>query len=390
MWYSCRTEFVCLAARLTSMLGSLYSDRPLAVSPALAATIGLEQAVMVHVLAELITFRPTEQLPAHPGLDFVLLGAADTGRFFPFWKSADIDRIRLRLMQLDMIAYEPHPEREGAAWYALQRIDSAPKQSSRVRRRRGTTGPIPPDWQPDAEWVKQCRHLNIPEGFVHAQVSRFVAYWRERGLARHSWGNEFVDWALKHWRKEQTAAAARERFSDMGWNWRPDDVAVEILVRDGVNRNFIEDAVPEFVLYWMERGTERDTWNPIFINHVQRQWQRLRTVGLHGREPRPISDDWRPDSACLEILQLAQIDERWALEQVPEFLLYWRETGEARESWNSIFLQRMKQLWARRLSDRTGGSIDAGGQVAQGPGDREDREWVEFHTDRWWTEAGST
>ena len=42
------------------MLDSLYSDRPIAISPALAATIGLEDAVMVHVLAELLTFRPIE------------------------------------------------------------------------------------------------------------------------------------------------------------------------------------------------------------------------------------------------------------------------------------------------------------------------------------------
>ena len=339
---------------------------------------------MVHVLAELITFRPTEPLPGHSGLDFVLLSAADAGRFFPFWNPADIDRIRLRLMQLDMLAYEPHPEAAGAAWYALQRIDKAPRQPSRVRRRRGTTGPIPPDWQPDAEWVKQCRQLNIPEDFIHAQVARFVMYWRERGEARYSWGNEFVRYALKQWREEQASTASRERFSEMGWNWRPDAVAVEILARDGVNNNFIDDAVPEFVLYWMERGVEQGGWNSKFIAHVQRQWQRLQAAGTHGREPRPIPENWRPDAACLEILQLARIDEDWAQGQVPEFVLYWRETGEARASWNAIFLQRVKQLWSRRLN----GKADAGEATGESASEQADREWVAFHTDRWWAQTG--
>ncbi len=368
------------------MLGSLYSDRPLAVSPALAATIGLEEAVMVHVLAELLTFRATEQLASHPGLDFVLLDEADMGRFFPFWKPADIDRIRLRLMQLDMLAYEPHAKDRGAAWYALQRMESAPRQSSRVRRRRGSTGPIPPNWQPDKEWIKQYKQQGIPEDFIHAQIAPFVLYWRERGEARFSWGNEFQRYVLKQWREEQAAAGARERFGAMDWTWQPDEVALEILVRDGVNRNFIEDAVAEFVLYWMERGVTRDAWNSKFIAHVQRQWQKLQAAGLYGLEPKPIVPDWLPGAACLEILQLARIDEEWALSQVPEFVLYWRENGEARESWNTIFLQRIKQLWAQRLQRQAVEESDAGDQVPAGAIGAEDRAWHQRITDRSWAE----
>ncbi len=368
------------------MLESLYSDRPLAVSPALAATIGLEEAVMVHVLAELLTFRATEKLPSHAGLDFVLLSEADMGRFFPFWKPADLDRIRLRLMQLDMLAYEPHAREHGAAWYALQRMDSAPRRPSRLRRRRPVTGPIPPDWQPDAEWIGQCRQQDIPEDFIHAQVSRFVLKWREIGEARFSWGNEFCRHVLKQWREQQTAAGARERFGVMGWQWRPDEVALEILERDGVNRNFIEDAIAEFVLYWMERGAEQDAWNSKFIAHVQRQWHRFRAAELHGREPKPIARDWRPDAVCLEILQLAQIDEEWAAGQVREFVLYWRETGEARESWNTIFLQRMKQLWAQRLKRQANGETDAEDQVPAGAIGTGDRAWLQRVTDRSWAE----
>ena len=366
------------------MLESLYSDRPISVSPALAATIGLEEAVMVHVLAELLIFRPTEQLATHPNLDFVLLSEADAGKFFPFWKPADIDRIRLRLMQLDMLAYEPHSTRDGAAWYALQRMDSAPRRPSRVRRRRGMTGPIPPDWQPDAEWIKQCRQQDIPEDFIHAQVPRFVLYWRERGEARHSWGNEFCRHVLKQWREEQTASGARERFGDMSWQWRPDEVAMGILLHDGVNRNFIEDAIPEFVLYWMERGVMRDAWNTKFIAHVQRQWQRFQAAEMYGLEPQPIAPDWQPDVDCLEILQLAQIDEEWALRQVREFVLYWRETGEARASWNTIFLQRIKQLWAQRLIGKAAGVVDLAERISGNENEEDDRAWVEFHTDRWW------
>ncbi len=372
------------------MLDSLYSDRPIAISPALAATIGLEDAVMVHVLAELLTFRPIERLPAHPGLDFVLLSEADIGRFFPFWKAADLQRIRTRLMQLDMLVYEPHPEREGAAWYALQRMESARRQRGAVRRRRPATAPIPENWQPDAEWVRQCRQHNIPEDFIHAQVGRFVLYWRDRGIALHSWGNEFCKHVLKQWREQQTATGARERFGVMDQNWRPDEVALDILARDGVSRNFVEDTVAEFVLYWMERGGNGEgAWNTKFIAHVQRQWKLLQAQQRYGGEPQPIPPDWRPDAACLEILQLAEIDEAWAMRQIPEFLLYWRETGEARSSWNTLFLQRLKQLWARRLDGKAAGVVDAGVSSVEEQNEKDDREWIAFHTDRWWENSAA-
>lgn len=368
------------------MLGSLYSDRPITVSPALAATIGLEEAVMVHVLAELLTFRSPQRLDSHPDLNFVLLGEADMGRFFPFWKARDIDRIRLRLMQLDMLVYEPHSSEQGAAWYALQRMDRARRQPSTVRRRQSTTGPIPPDWQPDREWISQCRQQDIPEDFVHAQVPRFVLYWRERGEARFSWGTEFCKHVLKEWREEQTAAGDHEKLTAMSTDWQPKLDALEILLRAGVNRNFIEDAIPEFVLYWKDTGKKMATWNSRFVDHVQRQWRRFQSAGMFGREPRPIEEDWQPDAACLEIVQLAQIDEEWALSQTPEFVLYWRETNEARESWNTIFLQRIKQLWAQRLKQQEIEESDAGNQVPAGAIGQEDQAWRQRITDRSWAE----
>ena len=42
--------------------------------------------------------------------------------------------------------------------------------------------------------------------------------------------------------------------------------------KGGINTNFIEDAIPEFVLYWKERGDKSNTWDSKFVQHVKRQW----------------------------------------------------------------------------------------------------------------------
>jgi len=191
---------------------------------------------------------------------------------------------------------------------------------------------------------------------------------------------------LRRWREEQSAAGARERFSDMGRQWQPDAVAVEILLRDGVNDNFIKDAIPEFVLYWTEKGVMQDAWNSKFIAHVQRQWLRLRSAELDGKTPRPLAADWKPNAACLEILQMARIDEGWALQELAEFVLYWRDTGEARESWNIIFLQRMKQLWAQRLKRQELEEANARPELAGGSVEADDQAWRQRVSDRSWAE----
>ena len=43
------------------MQSSLIPERPLVISPTLAATIGLDEAVMLHVLSELIAHRPVRE-----------------------------------------------------------------------------------------------------------------------------------------------------------------------------------------------------------------------------------------------------------------------------------------------------------------------------------------
>ena len=35
---------------------------------------------------------------------------------------------------------------------------------------------------------------------------------------------------------------------------------------------FVSTKVKEFVLYWSERGQERNNWNTSFIDYIRREW----------------------------------------------------------------------------------------------------------------------
>ena len=47
------------------------------------------------------------------------------------------------------------------------------------------------------------------------------------------------------------------------------DYVLDALERGGIEREFIEEAIPEFILYWRERGAAPRELNSKFIQHIR-------------------------------------------------------------------------------------------------------------------------
>jgi hypothetical protein len=391
------------------MQSSLIPERPLIISPTLAATIGLEEAVMLHVLSELMAHRPVR---SKDRLSWTEIDQATICAAFPFWALIDIKRVQKNLQELGLILLDPETGNEDSCYYAINQLgeerrvptaaskppeDSAAGISSR-QAHTGTTSLydtppaagasyIPSNWQPGEDWIRQCRQQNIPEDFVQQLVPGFVMYWRERRQSRFSWGNAFYKFVLREWRQEQARRGFGELDSEMSAAWWPSPEAFSILENAAINTAFIEDAVPEFVLYWRERGAAHGAWNSRFIDHIRRQWSKYSAAIEHDTLPRRISDDWQPSPECFEILRLAEIDENFAQEKLPEFVLYWRDTNQVHASWNTRFLQFIKYQWARRFDEsRKVSLIDAENQSSTGKNQQVLGAAYERFTDRSWAE----
>jgi hypothetical protein len=251
----------------------------------------------------------------------------------------------------------------------------------------GAASLIPIDWQPDQNWIRLCEQHSIPEQFIYTLIPEFVNYWRDRGQSRFSWGNAFYKHVLKEWRNDQTRKGVHESATTMSATWFPNPDAVEILENADINRSFIEDAVPEFVLYWQERGVVHGAWNTKFIEHIRRQWAKFAASFGRDDTPRAISGDWQPSVDCFEILALAEIDEDWAKSRVPEFVLYWKDSQQVKSSWNTVFLQFIKQDWARQLKHlETTEASDAENQSIAGSSQQRVKEKFQQIADRSWAE----
>jgi hypothetical protein len=434
------------------MQSSLIPERPLIISPTLAATIGLEEAVLLHVLSELMVHRACE---TRHGLQWLELDQQALLDALPFWAWIDVKRVQKNLQDLGLIVIDANTgaqdswlfainQRQGLQQTATQLPVHAQAQeavslsdrpvpqmpfdtggheqtgtharfqpqravpvsqppvsmaarpaatrSTAARATQGTAGYISNDWQPDNEWLSLCRQHGVPDEFALSLVPGFVMYWRDRAQSRFSWGNAFYKHVLREWRMEQTRRGSAELDSPMSPGWQPSADAVSILRNAGVSQTFIDDAVPEFILYWRERGAQNagqsGAWNTKFIEHIRRQWARYQVSVLNDGVPRPITENWQPSQDVFEVLRLAEIDEAFARARVPEFVLYWRDTGQPQASWNTRFLQFVKHTWARRPEATNTGveGSDAKDQFAVERGRQGLEATFKRFTDRSWAE----
>lgn len=387
------------------MPSSLIPEKPLVISPSLAATIGLEEAVMLQGLHEAMNYLKAE---IRDGYKWYHFERRELEQRFPFWPPGDVQRVAYSLKEKGVIvlpennyltsgflklalnekvvsAVQASPPAASVAESLVPTV-AAPTSASLVKP-AAPSAPSPiaeapkkgsfkmyVGWQPDGEVVKQIKQLGISQAFIQECLPEFIQYWSERNEAHHGWGSKFRSWIVRRWREQETVFAAQQRSTEMPNEWQPDIDALEILQRAGVDKQFMEDAVPEFVLYWRERGDSTSTWNSKFVQHIRQQWARYTHAMKNDRELSIIPAEWQPSQEVFEILHMANIDKAFAQQLVPEFVLYWKETRQLYYSWNSKFLQHVKYHWAKRHQMKVKSDKDSMG-------------FIERHTDKSWADG---
>jgi hypothetical protein len=386
----------------------LVPERMLVFSPDLAAAIGLQEAVLLHVLHDLSTV----QILSHAQWFSAELEVLE--RLLPFWNRAELQRISKNLVDQGILLVDHAPLTDGSqlrfqfhsgqthktpAHDATQArskepafkteaaykndhtrtaktyspADATTKRVSAVAEApqaiRGASL-LDSQWQPQEDTLQMLAMKNIPRQFALAQLEEFVFYWRERGKAEYAWDNKFRKHVIERWQKNLQQVAETEQPVTIALEsiWFPSADALQILERTGISREFIEDTIPEFVLYWRERGDNTGTWNSKFIAHIRRQWARYSNALEHDQEPRPIAANWQPSEDVFDILRMANIDAQFACELLPEFILFWRDAGTPQRSWNTKFLQHTKYQWATRHHLASHAPLGTQGIGAQGAG----------------------
>ena len=369
------------------MKSSLVPEKTIAVPPSLAATIGLEEAVMLAVLADL---GPLAEARPNNGYTWLTIATEHLAEATPFWDAREVQRVCQSLRDKGILLIgsahfgsEPsfkfaYNERSAApapapAQTGRTPIVSMPQKGPTIRAEEAQVDEISQsfgktflgaNWRPSRDTLTQLAQHNIPEHFALEQLPNFITYWRERREAHRSWGAKFVQHVIFKWRDFESKRNQKDQAIAMHAAWQPSLDAMDVLtVHAGISRGFVEDAIPEFVLYWQERGDVLKTWNSKFIQHVRLQWKKYNSAVEHSTDPKPIPENWQPSNDVYDVLRLANIDLAFAQSVLPEFILYWRDSKQVHTSWNTRFLQHVKFHWAKRLANGT--ATNNGTQPAQ-------------------------
>ncbi|SDJ97199.1 DnaT-like ssDNA-binding domain-containing protein [Microbulbifer yueqingensis] len=335
----------------------LLPERPLSLSPTLAATIGLEEAVLLTALGDLLPFLQPE---AHPGREWYTAEAEQLQQLLPFWEPADIQRVATSLrnqgalllgsapygssLQLKFALPGEHQRPESppqaAQPYSREPYGGEPAPAAAMPRSANTIGP---GWQPDRETQARIAQLGVPEHFWREQLPEFVTYWRERGESRHSFGSLFLKQVKSRW---EAFRATAQRKQPLPQGWHPGEDTLRKLADEGVPSTFVQRALQRFLDYHRSSGKQSISWDLEFNDWVTEDWEKQDAPFMEKRKPTAMTRDWQPSEPTWEQLRRLAINPSFAAELLPEFIYKWLERGGHSARWGELFIEYAREEWA--------------------------------------------
>ena len=301
------------------------TDPKISFSKEIAFTIGLEEAVLVEFLKNSKT-------------DINPITLEQITNELNFWNRERIIELLESLIKIGLVSKAIHKNSISFTYNNLKQKTKSNKENK---------------WTPDKEVLDQINEYGIPEDFANLQIDDFKKLNEERHQTGNNWGIKFLRFVIKKWRFKQAEDSKKKKIRPISKDWFPDKDAKDILIRSGINEEFIDKEIPEFILYWGERKEESDIWNSKFISHIRRQWGRFKDIKENDNLPSKMTSEWNPNEDFFDILELTDIPREFAENAKPEFIMYWKDTGQSLSSWNSKFLQHVKFHWEKTNKGQT-------------------------------------
>ncbi len=224
----------------------------------------------------------------------------------------------------------------------------------------GVKESISVNWSPSPETVQLIASRSQLSTFEITQLAQvFISECVLRGAHARQFESKFISFCHQKKLTLNNGLFSRDsgKQAPIPSDWIPNSQVVGVLLDKGIKQELIDTAIPEFVLYWSERGTACETWGTKFVSWMVNK----SNSGSELFGPLVIPSDWIPSVEIYKILGDENIDQIFAESLSKEFRLYWSESGIPRHSWNSTFLMHAREKWAGRAvsSKNAGFSSDA-------------------------------
>lgn len=137
------------------------------------------------------------------------------------------------------------------------------------------SSPMQDNWRPDQHTLTYLTvSQGIEQSFIDECVPEFIHKWIEKKAVYSEWGRIFAEHIIEQWRFVQAGVSKNPTPQLIHAQWTPSADCMEILeVHSGIAPEFIQQQIPEFILYWSNRAQPQHSWDNIFLRHVKHQWK---------------------------------------------------------------------------------------------------------------------
>lgn len=219
----------------------MIPEKVLVVSPALAETLGLEEALLYQLLSELTLMSgPTLQLTDQ-----------HRQRLLPFWSAVQVGSVLRRLQAQGLLDVagegpwqitladlaqpqqeaEPQPEAQTAATQSspVERVPVRRMNDARRRNQveddldylkadqpqmpsvRAERSRMHANWEPSEDFPRLLTFHDIPLTFALSELAKFRQYYQDRDKAEYSWDVRFLNWVQRAWHDQLNNKGRYER-----------------------------------------------------------------------------------------------------------------------------------------------------------------------------------
>ena len=260
------------------------------VYPSLAATLGLEEATLLTVLSD---FSATLVPATRNNYAWYQVNSANLYELTPFWQPQDLQRIlkNLRDKGVLLIASADFSGQNGLKFAFNEKAGNV--RTALPRSRQAAAQPEP-------------AAIPTPNN-SQAQGKNFIPP-----------------------------------------HWQPDKDTLAQLAQHNIPSHFAYEQVPNFVTYWRERAEAHRSWGAKFVSHTIHKWREYETLQHKKGQQQQMYSGWQPSQDAMEIMtKQAGIPVEFIEDAIDEFILYWKERGDAGSTWNTKFIQHVRLQWAK-------------------------------------------
>lgn len=131
--------------------------------------------------------------------------------------------------------------------------------------------------------------------------------------------------------------------------WTPSEAVYQVLGQHNIPRAFADDQLPEFIIYWNERGAIEHSWGSKFMKHCIHEFRHHEIRNARAGRDIAMHANWIPSQKARAALRVSGITDQFINDEcLDDFILYWTERGDICHTWNSKFVQHVRYRWAHR------------------------------------------